>query len=91
MKINFERCTPACLLDMYRHYFETSSLPAGFDPCLLPDRRWTPAEATQVFLNNMYDPAQALQDLIHLEPTELFAGHVTDSDSGAASVSDKAS
>ena len=80
MKINFERCTQKCLLEMYQHYFETDTTPTNFDLSRLPEKRWTPAEATQIFLNNMYDPPNALEDLIRLEPTALFAGLVTDSD-----------
>jgi hypothetical protein len=30
--------------------------------------RWTPAEATQIFLNNMHNPTKGLQDLISLQP-----------------------
>jgi hypothetical protein len=84
MKINFQRCTGTSLIQMYRHYFDTKELPPSVDTSHLPELRWTPAEATQIFLNNMYDPPQALEDLIRLEPTALFAGHVTDSDTARA-------
>ena len=33
---------------MYLHYFDEESIPEGFDVTELPDKRWTPAEATQV-------------------------------------------
>ena len=81
MKINFERCTAESLLQMYRHYFETEDLPAGFEPSRLPEQRWTPAEATQIFLNNLYDPPQSLEDLVRLEPATLVGGHMTDTES----------
>lgn len=90
MKIKFDRCTGSCLLDMYRHYFETDDLPPSFDPSHLPDYRWTPAEATQIFLNNMYDPPRVLEDLILLEPTVLFTGHGTDCPESDAAAGDAA-
>jgi hypothetical protein len=33
--------------------------------------RWTPAEATQIFLNNMHDPAKGMQQLINLHPASI--------------------
>jgi hypothetical protein len=86
MKINFERCTGESLMQMYRHYFDVADLPAGFDPARLPDRRWTPAEATQIFLHNMYDPPRSLEDLIRLEPaTFINNNQLTDLESDVSS------
>ncbi len=62
LKVKFNKCTKESLIQMYQHYF-TSDLPADFDPASLPDLEWTPAEATQVFLNNMFTPEQSLQTL----------------------------
>ena len=62
LKIKFNKCTKDSLIQMYQHYF-TTELPADFDPDSLPDMEWTPAEATQVFLNNMFTPEQSLQIL----------------------------
>ena len=70
MKINFERCTTESLLQMYCHFFH-DDLPVGFEPSRLSERRWTPAEATQIFLNNLCDPPQSLEDLVRLEPSTL--------------------
>eukprot|EP00088_Acartia_fossae_P035615 TRINITY_DN3672_c0_g1_i6.p1 TRINITY_DN3672_c0_g1~~TRINITY_DN3672_c0_g1_i6.p1 ORF type:complete len:542 (-),score=211.02 TRINITY_DN3672_c0_g1_i6:97-1722(-) len=62
LKVKFNKCTKESLIQMYQHYF-TKELPAGFDPASLPDNEWTPAEATQVFLNNMFTPEQSLDTL----------------------------
>jgi hypothetical protein len=43
----------------------------GFDLASLPEMRWTPAEATQIFLNNMNSPAKGLEDLVKLTPGNI--------------------
>ncbi len=47
---------------MFKHYFETE-VHLGFDISRLPDLKWTPAEVTQVFKNNMHRPIEGLQKL----------------------------
>ena len=37
----------------------------------LPTMRWTPAEATQIFLNNMHDPVKGIRDLVDLQPASI--------------------
>jgi len=70
LKVRFSKCARENLVDMYNHYFE-AELPNDFDVQELPDRVWTPAEATQVFLNNMHSPVQGLKELVHSSPPSL--------------------
>ena len=70
LKVRFSKCARENLVDMYNHYFE-AELPNDFDVQELPDRVWTPAEATQVFLNNMHNPVQGLKELVHSSPPSL--------------------
>ena len=70
LKLRFDKCTRDNLVDMYTHYFDTE-LPEGFDRDALPEKRWTPAEATQVFLNNMYRPEVGLRELCEEFPQSL--------------------
>lgn len=69
IKLKFGRCTRDCLAGMYKHFFQTT-LPKSFDKDSLPDRKWTPAEATQVFLNHMDNPPGGLRYLITARPEE---------------------
>ena len=77
MKVHFSRMRGEDILDMFRHYFELDP-PASVRAVDLPDLKWSPAEVTQVFLNNMHDPEAALNQLItsdsleniHLKPRE---------------------
>merc|ERR1712079_92603 len=77
MKVHFSRMRGGDILDMFRHYFELDP-PASVRVEDLPDLKWSPAEVTQVFLNNMHDPEAALNQLItsdaleniHLKPRE---------------------
>ena len=77
MKVHFSRMRGEDILDMFRHYFELDP-PASVRVEDLPDLKWSPAEVTQVFLNNMHDPEAALNQLItsdsleniHLKPRE---------------------
>merc|ERR1719357_1583789 len=62
MKIKFDLCTAENILRMYEHYFE-SELPSSFDTSRLQDNMYSPAEVTQVFLNNMYKPEEGLEQL----------------------------
>jgi SpoVK/Ycf46/Vps4 family AAA+-type ATPase len=69
IKLKFGRCTKDCLVCMYQHFFQTT-IPLSFDKTRLPDRKWTPAETTQVFLNHMHAPLQGLAYLITANPEE---------------------
>jgi len=68
VKLKFVRCTNQCLAQMYEHFFndtEKSLLwPGKFDKSSLPDDRWTPAEVTQILLNNIHDPHRGLTQLV---------------------------
>lgn len=68
MKLNFGRCTSRSLAQMYEHFFnDTEHLslwPKEFDKSTLPDDRWTPAEVTQILLNNIHDPHRGLTQLV---------------------------
>merc|ERR1712061_559163 len=72
VKLKFGRCTNHCLVQMYEHFFndrETSTLwPKTFERSQLPNDRWTPAEATQILLNNIHDPQQGLHQLSYEYP-----------------------
>merc|ERR1719481_1258254 len=63
MKIKFDLCTAENILRMYEHYFETE-VPSSIDVSKLKDGLYTPAEVTQVFLNNIHHPETALEQLI---------------------------
>merc|ERR1712173_549657 len=70
MKVRFGPMTAKNILEM--------DVPSEFDTSLLPDLKWTPAEVTQVFLNNMHSPIEGLMQLtnntslhnIHLKTEE---------------------
>merc|ERR1711915_842273 len=66
MKVKFGPCTRENIIEMYEHYFE-EKLPQDFDIAKVPDKRWTPAEVTQVFLNHMHSPTESLQELANSE------------------------
>jgi len=57
---------------MYEHFFndkDSSTLwPNTFDKSTLPENRWTPAEATQILLNNIYSPHKGLDQLVNTVP-----------------------
>merc|ERR1719260_452699 len=63
MKIKFNLCTAESILKMYEHYFETE-VPSSIDVSKLQDGLYTPAEVTQVFLNNIHHPETALTKII---------------------------
>jgi len=69
MKVNFGPMRGKDITDMFQHYFEMSP-PVTVPVEKLPDGKWTPAEVTQVFLNNMHSPEQALNQLINSESLE---------------------
>ena len=62
LKVKFIPCTSTNIVKMFEHFFETQ-VPAEFDTTKLPDLKWTPAEVTQVFLNNMHSPIEGLKQL----------------------------
>ena len=62
LKVKFGPCTTDNIVQMFEHYFETE-VPAEFDVSRLPDFKWTPAEVTQVFLNNIENPVVGLKQL----------------------------
>ena len=70
MKIKFSLCTAENILQMYHHYFETP-LPTSLDISGLQDELYTPAEVTQVFLNNMLEPQKGLEQLIAQTATNI--------------------
>ena len=57
---------------MFEHFFndkDNSSLwPENFDKSQVPNDRWTPAEATQILLDNIHDPEQGLLQLVNEFP-----------------------
>merc|ERR1712061_134806 len=58
MKVNFGPMRGKGITDMFKHYFEMDP-PVTVHVERLPERKWTPAEVTQVFLNNMHAPEKA--------------------------------
>jgi len=69
MKVHFGAMTGENILKMYQHFFDTDP-PASVRSSDLPDLKWSPAEVTQVFLNNMNNPVEALKQLISAESLE---------------------
>ncbi|MCP3680329.1 MAG: AAA family ATPase [Gammaproteobacteria bacterium] len=62
LKVKFGPCTTDNIVKMFEHYFETN-FPVEFDISQLPDLKWTPADVTQVFLNNIHNPLEGLKQL----------------------------
>merc|ERR1719363_55549 len=62
MKVKFGLCTAASIVEMYKHYFDTSRL---------QDNIYSPAEVTQVFLNNMHKPEEGLEQLASQTATNI--------------------
>ena len=77
MKVRFGPMSSKNILEMFEHYFEMD-VPSEFDTSTLTDGKWTPAEVTQVFLNNINSPLEGLKQLasqstlenIHLKSKE---------------------
>ena len=57
---------------MFEHFFndkdKLSLWPENFDKSQVPNDRWTPAEATQILLDNIHDPEQGLLQLVNEFP-----------------------
>jgi len=70
MKVKFGLCTADNIVQMYQHYFETE-LPTSFDRTRLQDDVYSPAEVTQVFLNNMHKPEEGLEQLASQTATNI--------------------
>merc|ERR1719245_2001968 len=69
MKVHFGAMTGDNIIKMYQHFFDTDP-PASVSSLDLPDLKWSPAEVTQVFLNNMNNPVEALKQLISADSLE---------------------
>merc|ERR1712154_144107 len=69
MKVHFGPMNGVNIIRMFQHFFDTDP-PASVSSSDLPDLKWSPAEVTQVFLNNMNKPAEALKQLISAESLE---------------------
>eukprot|EP00092_Neocalanus_flemingeri_P034878 GFUD01037953.1.p1 GENE.GFUD01037953.1~~GFUD01037953.1.p1 ORF type:complete len:647 (+),score=163.85 GFUD01037953.1:84-2024(+) len=79
INMKFGYCQPDDILDIFRNFYGEQSIPAEFDRYLLPGNCWTAAEAIQVFLNNMDNPARGLEMIceassIDQEKITLFQG-----------------
>ena len=75
MKVKFNKMTARSILEMYQYYFDTAAPPqfehgGERETKGLPDYKWSPAEVTQVFLNNMHCPEKALTQLMDSESLE---------------------
>ena len=70
MKVKFGLCMADNIVQMYQHYFETE-LPTSFDRSRLKDDVYSPAEVTQVFLNNMHKPEEGLEQLASQTATNI--------------------
>jgi len=69
MKVHFGPMNGENIIKMFRHFFEMDP-PVTISSSDIPDLKWTPAEVTQVFLNNMKNPEDALKQLINSESLE---------------------
>ena len=67
MNIKFGRTTVDNLINMYENFFQAPP-PDTFDRNSLPDKRWTPAEVTQIFINNIQHPPTGLKHLASKTP-----------------------
>jgi hypothetical protein len=63
MKIHFEKCRVEDIAGLYCTFFG-ADIPPGSALSSLPAGFWSPAEVTQVFLNNITNPGQALDTLV---------------------------
>jgi len=70
MKIHFEKCRVEDIAGLYCTFFGVD-IPADFALSSLPAGFWSPAEVTQVFLNNITNPDQALDTLVHRDKHSL--------------------
>merc|ERR1711970_1103951 len=70
LKVKFGPMSSKNILEMFEHYFEID-VPSEFNTSLLPDLKWTPAEVTQVFLNNMHKPEEGLEQLASQTATNI--------------------
>ena len=71
LKVKFGPCTSINIVKMFELFFETE-VPAEFDTTQLADMKWTPAEVTQVFLNNMHSPIKGLKQLVLSDTSIIF-------------------
>jgi hypothetical protein len=69
MKVHFGPMNGENIFKMFKHFFEMDP-PASVSSSDIPDLKWTPAEVTQVFLNNMRNPEDALMQLINSDSLE---------------------
>jgi len=69
MKVHFGPMNGSNIIRMFKHFFERDP-PSSITSTDLPDLKWTPAEVTQVFLNHMSNPEEALRQLITSESLE---------------------
>ena len=59
--LQFKKCTPAAIMDIFHNFYGRDSLPTDFDIRQVPDNAWTPAEVVQIFVTNSRQPNKALQ------------------------------
>ena len=77
MIVNFKKCNREVLREMATSFYGAEiALPD--DPAL--DEKWTPAEVNQILFRNFENPATALEELVSLNPHDLygFENEVTD-------------
>ena len=79
VNVKFGHCQPDNILDIFKNFYGEQNLPADLDRSKLPRNQWTAAEAIQVFLNNMDNPARGLDIIcaaknMEQENNTLFQG-----------------
>ena len=72
MIVNFQKCSVAVLKNMVEGFYDTP-LP---EHCIWTtpniERKWSPAEVNQILFRNFDTPKSALQELMELQPSDLY-------------------
>ena len=75
VQLNFSRCTASTLMKMYEHFYgchediisadnnRVRDWPKNLGKESLPERKWTPAEVTQILVRNIRSPINGFREL----------------------------
>ena len=69
MIINFKKCNSQILREMISSFYDLE-IDDFTDPAL--NYKWSPAEVNQILFRNFGKPQEAIQELINLEPKDLY-------------------
>jgi hypothetical protein len=88
MIINFKKCNLKILNEMVQSFYDKSI--GGLSDAKL-DYKWSPAEVNQILFRNFDRPNEAVQELIELEPKDLYGFQEIDTPLSYAEFSGKLS